>query len=183
MKAVLLDRDGTILEDRGYVTAPEMIAPLPGAAEAIIKIRERGWKALLVTNQGQVAKGLITEDELTIIHQRLVMMLGAEGAMLDGIYYCPHHPEGTDSRYAGECSCRKPRPGMIERAASEHDLELSECVMIGDTVRDIKAAKTAGVGTTILVLTGYGEKSALEEHGADHVAKDLPAAVEWLLSK
>ena len=183
MKAVLLDRDGTILVDRGYVTSPEMLEPLPGSAEAIVKLREQGWKILLVTNQGQIAKGLITEGELEVIHQRLVMMLGAEGAMLDGIYYCPHHPDGTQSSFAGECSCRKPRPGMIERAASEHDLDLSECVMIGDTVRDIAAAKTAEVGTTILVRTGHGEKAVLENHGADHVANDLAAAVEWLLAR
>lgn len=180
MKAVFLDRDGTIVEERGYVTAPEFLNLVPGAAAAIASLKERGWKVFVVTNQGAVAKGLLTEDELTAIHQAMVMMLGAEGALPDGIYYCPHHPDGTEGDYASECGCRKPKPGLLERAASENGLDLSASVMVGDSTRDIGAGKAAGVAATVLVLTGHGAETAKGEHGADHVAADLAAAVEWI---
>ncbi|MBI3858500.1 MAG: HAD-IIIA family hydrolase, partial [Planctomycetes bacterium] len=135
----------------------------------------------VVTNQGCVAKGMITEDELGVIHFRMVSMLGAAGAEVDGIYTCPHHPEGSVPDYSFECDCRKPRPGLLERAASEHGLELSECVIIGDTMRDLQAGEAAGV-RSILVLTGKGPVAASLEHPASHVAPDLAAAVDWLLS-
>lgn len=177
MKAVFLDRDGTVVEERGYLTTPEMIALLPGAARAIADLRARGWKAIIVSNQALVAKGMITEEELAAINLRMVSLLAAEGAALDGIYCCPHHPE-----HSGECDCRKPRPGMLERAAREHGLELAECVLVGDTRRDIDAGKAAGAAT-VLVLTGKGAATSAEPHGADHVAKDLAAAAEWLVRR
>jgi D-glycero-D-manno-heptose 1,7-bisphosphate phosphatase len=129
-----------------------------------------------VTNQACVAKGLITEEELGDIHQRMVAMLGAEGAFLDGVYWCPHHPEGSVPAFSIECSCRKPRAGLLEQAAAEHDLDLSACVMVGDTLRDLEAGRAAGA-RTILVLTGKGEATSKEEHGADRVARTLAEAV------
>jgi D-glycero-D-manno-heptose 1,7-bisphosphate phosphatase len=182
MKAVFLDRDGTIVVERGYITVPQMIELIPGAAAAIVRLRQEGWKVFVATNQGAVGKGMITEEELGEINFRMVSMLGAEGAELDGIYVCPHHPEGTVPEFSMECDCRKPRPGMLERAASENGLDLSQCVMIGDTRRDLEAARSAGA-RGILVLTGHGSDTAAEEHGADHVAADLAAAVDWLLSQ
>src|SRR5262249_41967552 len=118
--------------------------------------------------------------ELGEINFRMLSMLGAEGAMLDGIYVCPHHPDGSVPDYAMECECRKPRPGLLERAASENDLDLSQCFMSGDHLRDLEAARSAGA-RAILVLTGHGHDTATQEHGADHVAADLAAAVDWLL--
>ena len=182
MKAVFLDRDGTIVVEKGYITVPEKIELIPGVAEAIIRLRQAGWKVFVVTNQGCVGRGMITEDELGEIHFRMVSLLGAEGAVLDGIYACPHHPEGSVPDYAIECDCRKPRPGMMERAAAEHDLDLSQCVMIGDTKRDLEAARAAG-SLPVLVLTGKGERTVAEDHGAAHVAPDLAQAVAWLLSR
>lgn len=181
MKAVFLDRDGTLVVERGYITVPDMVELIPGAAAAVIRLREAGWKVFVVTNQGCVAKGMITEDELGVIHFRMVSMLGAAGAALDGIYACPHHPDGTVPEHAIECDCRKPRPGMLERAASEHGLDLSNCVIIGDTPRDLEAGRAAGV-RSVLVLTGKGRSHAASDHGAAHVAQDLSAAVDWLLS-
>lgn len=181
MKAVFLDRDGTVVVERGYITVPEMIELIPGAAEAIIRLRASGWKVFVVTNQGCVAKGMITEEELGAIHFRMVSMLGAEGAEVDGIYCCPHHPEGTVPEFAFECDCRKPRPGLLERAASEHGLELADCVMIGDTLRDLEAARLAG-SRAVLVLTGRGQETLAKEHRAHHVAQDLASAVHWVLS-
>jgi D-glycero-D-manno-heptose 1,7-bisphosphate phosphatase len=182
MKAVFLDRDGTIVVERGYITVPGMIELIPGVAEAIVRLREGGWKVFVATNQGCVGKGMITEEELGAINFRMLSMLGAEGAMLDGIYVCPHHPNGSVPDYTMECDCRKPRPGLLERAASENDLDLSQCFMIGDHLRDLEAARSAGA-RAILVLTGHGHQTATQEHGADHVAADLAAAVEWLLSR
>ena len=181
MKAVFLDRDGTIVVEKGYITIPDDIELIPGAAEAIVRLRAGGWKVFVATNQGCVGKGMISEDELGEINYRMVSMLGAEGAQLDGIYVCPHHPNGTVADYTMECDCRKPRPGMLERAASENGLDLSQCVMIGDTMRDVGAARSAGA-RAILVRTGHGVETASQDHGAEHVAADLAAAVHWLLN-
>jgi D-glycero-D-manno-heptose 1,7-bisphosphate phosphatase len=181
MKAVFLDRDGTIVVEKGYITVADDIELIPGAAEAIVRLRAGGWKVYVATNQGCVGKGMITEEELGEINFRMVSMLGAEGAELDGIYVCPHHPDGTVSDYTMECDCRKPRPGLLERAASENGLDLAECFMIGDTMRDLEAARSAGA-RGILVLTGHGSDTVSKEHGAEHVAADLAAAVHWLLS-
>ncbi len=180
--AVFLDRDGTIVEERGYITIPEMLSLLPGAARAIADLRAQGWKALVISNQGSVAKGLVTEEEVEAINLRMVALLAAEGAGVDGIYCCPHHPEGTVPGYAVECDCRKPRPGLLERAASEHGILLEDCVMIGDTLRDLQAGRAAGAAT-VLVLTGHGARTAAVSHGADHVAPDLAAAAAWVLAR
>ncbi len=181
MKAVFLDRDGTLIVERGYITVPEGVELIPGAAAAVARLRDAGWKVFVVTNQGCVAKGMITEDELGMIHFRMISMLAEQGAEVDGVYYCPHHPDGDQMQYSIECDCRKPRPGMLERAAGEHGLELDQCVMVGDTVRDLEAGRGAGA-RGVLVLTGHGAVSVTEEHGADHVALDLAAAVDWILA-
>jgi D-glycero-D-manno-heptose 1,7-bisphosphate phosphatase len=183
MKAVFLDRDGTIVAEKGYITVPDDVEVLPGAVEAILSLRSQGWKIFVASNQGAVAKGLITEDELGRINERMLMMLGMEGAMLDGIYCCPHHPDGTEIEYARECGCRKPRTGLLEQAAGEHGLDLSQCVLIGDSIRDIETGKAAGLSACVLVLTGHGAESVKGEHGADFVAKDLVAAAEWLRAR
>ena len=182
MKAVFLDRDGTVIYERGYITVAEKVELLPGVAGAIVRLRAAGWKVLIVTNQGCVGRGMITEEELGAIHFRMLAMLGGEGAEVDGVYYCPHHPEGSVPEYAIECDCRKPRPGLLERAAGEHDLDLEQCIIVGDTMRDLGAGRAAGT-RAILVLTGHGKETAAEAHDADHVAADLPAAVDWILSQ
>ncbi len=184
MKAVFLDRDGTVVVERGYITVPDAIELIPGTAAAIARLRSAGWKVYVITNQGCIAKGMITEEELGAIHFRMMGMLAEGGAVLDGIYYCPHHPDGDLPQYAEECDCRKPRPGMLERAAAEHGLDLGACVMVGDTMRDVEAVHAAG-GKAVLVRTGHGEQtlSEHEEHGAEHVALDLQAAVDWILSR
>lgn len=181
-RAVFLDRDGTVVVERGYITAPDDVSLVEGAAEGIRAFREKGWKVIVVSNQASVAKGLITEDELAQINLRMMALLAEEGATVDGVYCCPHHPEGTVPEYAVECECRKPRPGLLEQAAREHGLDLSRCVMIGDAKRDIEAGAAAGTAT-ILVLTGHGAETAARPHGADHVARDLPQAAAWLASR
>ncbi|HXG60690.1 MAG TPA: HAD family hydrolase [Planctomycetota bacterium] len=180
-RAVFLDRDGTLVEERGYVTTPEDLVLLPGAAAAVRALREAGWKVFVVSNQAAVARGLITEDELAAIHLRLAALLAAEGARLDGLYVCPHHPEGTIEAYALECGCRKPRPGLLEQAAREHDLDLARCVTVGDSPRDLEAGKAAGT-RTVLVRTGHGRQAEAAGAEADHVADDLARAADWIIS-
>lgn len=165
--ALFLDRDGTIVEEVGYVTTPEQLKLLPNAAAGITRFNEAGVRIFVVTNQGSIAHGLIDERELEAIHFRLIAMLGIEGARVDGFYYCPHHPEGKIAEYSQECDCRKPAPGLIERASREHDLILWDSVMIGDSLRDLQAGKAAGVKSA-LVKTGNGAKL------------DGPAEADWI---
>jgi D-glycero-D-manno-heptose 1,7-bisphosphate phosphatase len=181
-RAVFLDRDGTVVVERGYITVPDDVALVDGAAAGIRAFREQGWKVLVVSNQASVAKGLITEDELAQINLRMMALLAGEGATVDGVYCCPHHPEGTVPEYAVECGCRKPRPGLLEQAAREHGLDLSRCVMVGDSRRDVEAGAAAGAAT-VLVLTGHGAGAAAGPHGADHVARDLVETAAWLASR
>jgi D-glycero-D-manno-heptose 1,7-bisphosphate phosphatase len=178
-RAVFLDRDGTVVEEKGYITEPDGITLVPGAAAGIAAMRSRGWKVFIATNQAHVAKGIIREEELAAINFRMVAMLAGEGAELDGIYCCIHHPEGTVRDLAVECGCRKPKPGLLERAASEHGLELDRCVMVGDTARDVEAGRAVGA-KTVLVRTGKGAKTAEGGHSADYVADDLPEVAAWL---
>lgn len=147
-KAVFLDRDGTINIFNGFITNPEQLELIPGAAEAVKKINSLGYLAILITNQPVIARGECTEKELRNIHNKLETLLGEKGAYLDGVYYCPHHPEGG---FAGEipslkynCECRKPAPGLILRAARELNIDLTASYMAGDSWRDISAAQNAG---------------------------------------
>ncbi len=178
-RAVFLDRDGTVVEERGYITSPDDIRILPGAAEAIVRLRARGWKVIVVSNQACVAKGMITEEELGRINRRMEDLLAARGAALDGVYCCPHHREGTRPGYAVDCDCHKPKPGLLVMAAREHGLDLPRCVMIGDAPRDIEAGRAVGAAT-VKVLTGHGTRPSEGGVEADHVAKDLLEAAGWL---
>lgn len=180
-KAAFLDRDGTILVERGHVATASELVLLPGSAAAIGELRARGWKVFVVTNQSHVAKGLITENDLERIHRDFVQLLQDAGATIDGIYYCPHHPQGIVSGYTLVCECRKPGPGLLLRAAEEHGIDLQRSVMVGDARRDLEAGQAAGVGANVLVRTGYGAAVESQAHGADHVADDLSAAAGWIL--
>src|SRR5262245_26019118 len=157
--AIFLDRDGTINEDIGYVSKPSELVVYPWAAEAIRLINESGMKAIVVTNQSGIARGLYTEETLNAIHQRLADELTIAGATIDAFYYCPHHPEYGGSRYKKDCPCRKPRTGMIERAAREHGIDPSLSYVIGDKASDIQLGANAGA-RSVLVMTGYGEETA-----------------------
>ena len=168
-KAVFLDRDGTINRDVGFLTRHEDLELLPGAAEAIREINRKGYLAVLITNQPAIARGDLTFEELQVIHNKLETELGKEGAYLDGIYYCPHH---TDAGFPGErpfykwsCGCRKPKPGMILRAAEDLHIDLSQSLMVGDKEKDAEVGRIAGCRAGVR-LTG-------EETLADVVKKYL----------
>lgn len=159
-KAVFLDRDGTVNVLKGFITTPEDMELIPGAAEAIIRFNQAGYLVIIITNQPIIARGDCTTEKLTEIHNRLETLLGEKGAFLDGIYYCPHHPdkgfENEVKELKIECNCRKPAPGLLLQAQKDFNIDLSFCYMVGDTVRDVEAAKNAGC--TPVLLTETNEK-------------------------
>ena len=178
-KAIFLDRDGTINKHIGFLRKPEELELLAGAAEAIKLINSSGYLAIVITNQPVIARGEVTVEELNVIHNKLETELGKQGAYIDGLYYCPHHP---DKGYAGEvpelkieCSCRKPKPGMILRAAKDFNIDLSRSWMIGDDGRDIGCGKNAGCKTALI-----GEDQSL---GDDLMVDSLLDAVEQILGQ
>ena len=179
--AVFLDRDGTLNEEVGYLRRIEDLRLLPGAPEAVRLLNEAGFKVVVVTNQSGVARGLFTEAFVAEVHRAMSEILGCRGARIDRFYYCPHHPEGMGP-YRQTCRCRKPEPGMLLRAAADLDLDLGRSYLVGDTPKDLEAARRAAV-KGILVRTGYGRESAGGEGpAAAHVADDLPAAARWIIA-
>lgn len=186
-RAIFMDRDGTVSDEVGYVNDLGRYRLLPGSAEAIRRINQSGFLAFVITNQSGVARGLFDETLLRQVNETLARWLLEEGARLDGIYVCPHHPDVGEAPWRQQCECRKPRPGLLRQAAREHDVDLSASYMIGDTVLDIEAARNAGA-TGVLVLTGYGKgdlKYRMAQRGLTpaHVAADLLEAVEWILDR
>ena len=154
-RAVFIDRDGTISEEVGYVNHVTRYRVFPFAAEALRLLHDAGWLAVLVTNQAGVARGYFREELIGEVHARLAAELGRGGARLDAVYYCPHHPSVGEPPYRQDCDCRKPRPGLIRRAAEDLGLDLAGCWMVGDRYSDVELARNAGVRSA-LVLTGYG---------------------------
>ena len=186
-RAIIMDRDGTVCEEVGYVNHVDRLRLLPRSAEAIRRANDAAYQTVVVTNQAGVARGYFAETLVDEVHDRLRDMLAAEGARLDGIYYCPHHPEVGAPAYRKVCDCRKPKPGMLLRAQDEMGIDLAASYMVGDSVRDVEAGRRAGA-STVLVLTGYG-KGELEHQShawasrPDHVASDLLDAVSWILAR
>ena len=185
--AVFIDRDGTLTEEVGYVNHPKRLRLLPRAAEAIRRLNAAGVPAVVVTNQAGIARGYFSEDVLHAVNGELRAQLRAAGARLDGVYVCPHHPEAGEPPYRAACECRKPKPGLLLRAAADLNLDLARSVMVGDKPSDLEVAPQVGA-RSILVLTGYGlgEWEYRREHfpiTPDHVASDLLDAVEWALKE
>lgn len=153
---LFLDRDGTINVEVDFLTKPEEIQLIPGAARAIREANELGLKVCVISNQSGVARGLLTEAQLGLIHKRFRDLLAEQGANVDEILYCPHHPDVGVPPYRKVCTCRKPNTGMLRKAADEFGIDLKKSFVIGDRCSDIQAGEKAGCGT-VLVLTGYGE--------------------------
>ncbi len=154
-RAVFLDRDGTVNEERDYLYRVEDFAFIAGVPQAIRRLNEAGWLVVVVTNQSGVARGYYGEDDVARLHRHIERLLAAEGARIDAFYFCPHHPREGIGSYRRDCDCRKGQPGMLLRAATEHGIDLSCSFMVGDKVADIEAGEAAGC-TPLMVLTGYG---------------------------
>jgi len=180
-KAVFLDRDGTVIEDVGYMESPNQIKFITGSIEAIKSLNEAGYKVVVVTNQAGVARGIVTEDMLQTIDKTLHKWILNGGAYLDGIYYCPHHPEYGVYPYKQVCECRKPAPGMIKKAEKDLKIDLSQSFMVGDKATDVELGKRIGI-KSVLVLTGKGsrDKERLTVK-PDHIAENLSKATNWIL--
>lgn len=150
-RAVFLDRDGTLLDNQGDLGDPNLVKLIQGAPSAIASFRGLGYKVIVVTNQGGVARGKYTEDDVKAVHRRINDLARANsGAWIDRFYYCPYHPEGTVEKYAMDHPWRKPQPGMVLQAAEDLKLNLSKCWMIGDQPRDMQAGREAGLRTILL---------------------------------
>ena len=185
--AVFIDRDGTLTDEVGYVNHPSRLRLLPRSAQAIRRLNEAGVPAVVVTNQAGIARGYFSEEVLTAVNETLVTQLRHAGARLDGIFVCPHHPSEGAPPYRAHCECRKPRPGLLRRAAAELGLDLARSTMIGDKPSDLVPGREVGAAT-VLVLTGYGRgeweyRRSHFEVKPDHVADDLLDAVEWALAR
>ena len=175
-RAVFLDRDGTIMEDTNYVGDVERVVLIPGAAGALKRLQEAGYKLFVVTNQSGVGRGYFTREAVEAIHAHLDDHFGKAGVRFDRYYVCPHHPED-------KCDCRKPKPRFLLEAAREYGLDLARSFMVGDRPSDIQAGVTAGT-KAILVLTGAGRETlAKQEVNPDFVAEDIGAAATWILKR
>ncbi|MFN0085781.1 MAG: D-glycero-alpha-D-manno-heptose-1,7-bisphosphate 7-phosphatase [Blastocatellia bacterium] len=184
-RAIFLDRDGTLNEEVGYITDPARFRLFDFAAEAVRRINRADRLAIVVTNQSGVARGLYDEAFLAKIHEGMRSELRRAGAALDGVYYCPHHPEIGEAPYRRDCRCRKPKPGMILRAARDFGLDLASCYMIGDRYGDVAMAHAAGA-RGVLLLSGHGRAEIERERvdwprEPDHIAETLIEAVSWIL--
>ena len=184
--AVFLDRDGTINEQMGYINHISRFHLLPGVAAAIRLLNDKKVPAVVVSNQSGLARGYFPASLLDEVHRLMQNRLGQEGAHLDGVYVCPHHPEAKEERYRLACQCRKPKPGLFKRAADELDLDLARSYVVGDRWSDLKAAAACSA-KGVLVLTGYGRGElqyiAPQQELAPHfVAENLQEAVRWILA-
>ncbi len=184
-RAVFLDRDGTLSEEVGYVNHLDRFKLYPWTAQAVRRLNQAGLQVIVITNQSGVARGYFPESLVQEIHQLLQAQLAAAGAFLDGIYYCPHHPEGSVLPYRISCACRKPGTGLIQRAALEKNLDLTSSFIVGDRYQDLRPGFTVNA-RTILVLSGYGKGEYLYQKDTwprqpDFAAPTLLEAVDWIL--
>lgn len=185
--AVFLDRDGTINEQMGYINHPSRFLLLPGAARAIRLLNEAGFLAIVVSNQSGVARGYFPVDLVHEVHDLMQRGLAEQGARVDGVFFCPHYPRGRVEEYAVTCTCRKPGPGLVRRAETRFDIDMSRSYVVGDRFSDVELAAGCGL-KSVLVETGYGRgdrRYVLPGRDAqpDHVAPDLEAAVRWILDR
>ncbi len=186
--AIFLDRDGTINEEVGYLDSADKLRIIPAAFEAVRQINASGMKAVVITNQAGVAKGLFTEEFVREINRQIQSSLLAQSALIDRFYFCPHHPTEGIGPYRLICDCRKPEPGLLLQAAFDLNIDLARSYVIGDRLRDVETAHRAGA-KGVVVMTGYGRDlmqqsgpdQANELNQPDYIAQDILEAVHWIL--
>src|SRR5215467_7119897 len=182
-----MDRDGTLTDEVGYVNHPSRLRLLPRSGAAVRRLNQSDIAVVVVTNQAGIARGYFSPEVLAAVNASLVSQLKDEGAHLDGLYVCPHHPTEGEPPYRMVCDCRKPRPGLLLRAASDLGLDLARSTLVGDKGSDLVAARAVGA-RGVLVLTGYGlgeweyRRDALPVP-PDHVADDLLGAADWAIER
>ncbi|MEW5913874.1 MAG: HAD-IIIA family hydrolase [Thermodesulfobacteriota bacterium] len=182
-RAVFLDRDGTINQEVGHVRSPDQVQLIPGAAQAMVRLRRAGLALVVVSNQSGLARGVLNQADLAAVQAELKRQLALAGAFWDEFFFCPHHPEGVVEGLGMVCDCRKPEPGLLRRAADQMALSLEGSFMVGDSRRDVACGNALGL-TSILVESGHAlvpAASPAEEPAL--VAPDLAAAADWILAR
>jgi D-glycero-D-manno-heptose 1,7-bisphosphate phosphatase len=180
-RAVFLDRDGTLIEEVGYLDRLDRIHLYPYSVDAVRLLNRAGYTVVVTTNQSGVARGFFGEDFVGAAHQQLQRTFTGGGARIDGFYYCPHHPEAAVAAYREACDCRKPQPGLFRRAGRDLDLDLPRSFVVGDRANDLDAGRAIGAAG-VLVLTGYGTSVEAAARGAAAaVTSNLAEAVSWIL--
>jgi D-glycero-D-manno-heptose 1,7-bisphosphate phosphatase len=182
-RAVFLDRDGVLNQDRGYVSRPEEFEWLPGAIQALRALQRAGWALVVVTNQSGIARGLYGPAEYQNLTAWMHSELAQQGVALDGVYHCPHLPDAPLAAWCRQCDCRKPAPGMLRRAARDLKLDLSAAVMIGDKPSDIAAGRAGRVAACIRIADGLDLASCdIADPPAEFTCENLAQAADWLLA-
>jgi D,D-heptose 1,7-bisphosphate phosphatase len=182
-RAVFLDRDGTLLEEAGYLDRLERLVFFPYSVDAVRLLNRQGFAVVVVTNQAGIARGIFDESFVAEAHRHVAERIAAGGGRVDGFYYCPHHPDGVVEAYRQRCDCRKPQPGMLIRAASDLGLDLTRSFVVGDRWHDLEAGRTVGA-RGVLVRTGYGrseEASGSSDIIPAAIVDNLIEAVSWIL--
>ena len=172
--AVFLDRDGVLNEEKGYIGSVQDLLIFPYVKECISAIKQKGYYAIVITNQSGVARGLFTEEKLKEMNRHLIQQTG-----VDAVYYCPHHPDGMVTQYRKNCGCRKPGTGLLEQADRDYHIDMEHSYMIGDRGGDIMTGRKMGI-KTVLLESGYGLENLEEQVSPDYIFKDLRDAVQIL---
>ena len=180
-RAIFLDRDGTLVHARHYPSRPADLVIYEGIGPRLRRLREIGFKLIVVTNQSGIARGYFTEQDLEAMHDHLSHELGKLGGSVDGFYHCPHHPDGVIEHLAVTCDCRKPQPGMIGRAVADYGIVPEWSWFVGDILDDIEAGNTAGCGT-VLVDLGTEALPSSPIRRPDFIGRDTPHALDIILS-
>ena len=181
--AVFLDRDGTIIDDTGYLDRADDVVVYPWSADALRLLKRAGFAVVVITNQSGVARGLYAESAVHDVHAHLTAVLARGGAVVAGWYHCPHHVDAVDAAYRLDCDCRKPKPGMLTRAAADLGLDLARSVVVGDRWSDVAAARAVGAAG-VLVRTGVGAREVRtppDGLAADAIVPSLAEAAGWIL--
>jgi D-glycero-D-manno-heptose 1,7-bisphosphate phosphatase len=184
-RAVFLDRDGTIIEEVGYLDRAERVEFYPWTIDAIRAFNRAGLVVVMISNQSGIARGFFTEAVVDDVHAHMAAMLAEGGARIDAYYYCPHHPDGKVTAYARPCDCRKPGRGLVDRAVRELGVDPARSFVVGDRWVDVALARAIGAGG-VLVRTGYGtsvEQQRPDNLTADAVVDNLIAAASWILGR
>jgi D-glycero-D-manno-heptose 1,7-bisphosphate phosphatase len=182
-RAVFLDRDGTLIEEVGYLDRIDRMRLFPETIDALRLLQRAGFRLFIATNQAGIAQGLFTETFVRGVHTHMTDLFARGGVQLDGVYYCPHHPEAKVADYRRVCDCRKPGPGLLQQAARDFDLDLARSYMIGDRWRDLQAGQAVGTAA-VLMRTGYGATEEAHPPAgarADVAVDNLAAAASWIL--
>lgn len=181
--AVFLDRDGTLVEEAGYLDRLERLVFFPYSVDAVRLLNRANLAVVIVTNQAGIARGIFKESFVAEAHRHITERLSAGGAGIDGFYYCPHHPEAVIEAYRQSCDCRKPQPGLLKRAASDLDIALDQSFVVGDRWHDLEAGQRVGA-RGILVRTGYGKTEEAAAHPQvtpSAIVGNVMEAVSWIL--